>query len=799
MLRDIRYAIRGLRRDWALAAVAILTLAAGLGGSAMLFSFVDAWILRPLPFAEGHRLVYGREFHLQRGTTYWASWANYRDLQREARSFDQLAAAAHPGFTLTMDGASERVAGVRMTANFLDTLRTEPVLGRNFRASEEQFGNHRVALVSHGFWQARLGGKSDALGRTLRLDGEDYEVIGVLAEQFHFTMFGRANVFVPLAAPLEEQRRRNAQTLMMVGRLRTGVTLDRAREELFTLGRRLGAAYPDTNAHIGFSFVPLADEIGKHTGNAIIAIIFAVAIGLTLIACANVGNLLLARAVNRSKQAAIQLSLGATTSQLLRQGLAESMVLFTAAGLLAAAVGAWGTDIVASFIPLENRGFLPNFGVVHFELRGFAFVVGLALTLGLLFGLLPALRWARPRINVTLRETGSAASASRSSHRTQSMLVVGQVVLATVAVTATGMLVESARRQWAAPPGFDLDNLVTAYVSLNEKTYADPARRRQFWRQVESRLEPRRGMIAQTVPFGDDQRWAAFRVSGVTTPDASLPMARISLVSTSYLQGMRIPLISGRGFERADEERAVMSAIINRSCARLHFPNRNPISERITFPRWQGRTAEIVGVVEDIRHGVDSKPNEAAVYVPLQQTPPDYALIVVRAADTENAVREIRAAVAQVDADQPVYHVKTLDQRKAEQDAGFRLMSHLLSGFGGLTLLLAAIGIYSVVSYSVSRRTREFGIRSALGADQGTLLRLVWSQGWRLFLIGFIPGMALSIAAVPALRSIVSDYLNELRLLSAGPFVFAIAVVLATWLPARRAATVDPAVALRTD
>ncbi|MEO8027688.1 MAG: ABC transporter permease, partial [Bryobacteraceae bacterium] len=567
-LGDLRFAIRSLRKRPGFCLLATLTLSLGAAGAACLFSFVNAWMLKPLPNIDSERTLYIRNVQLQRGRNLGISLADLRDWREQNKSFEALAGFSNQNFALQAEAQPEMVSGVAASGDFFRVLGGTLALGRDFLPSEQTYGNHRAVIVSHGFWQTRLGGSPAALGKQLKLDGEAYTVVGVLAEKFHFPLIGRVNVWVPLALPPAEAEQRNNRFLQAIGTLRPGVSIERAKSELKGIAADSAKRFPATNQDVGVSVVTLTSEIGEHTGNDKILVLLAISVGLMLIACSNVGNLLLVRALGRRREAAIQLSLGASRGRVIGQALAESLMLFAASAIVSTLFGMWLTDWVSASIPFENRGYLPNYGVVHMDWMVFSAILSLSLLCGLAFGLGPA--WEGIKVNLAgmLKDGSAAASGGRRQVWLRGTLVVGQVLLATLLLTLTGVMIQNFSALWTADPGFSSDHLLAVRVSLDPKQYATPLSRWQFADKALAALAalPLDGAPAASrfIPFGQESGGSTVLVEGRANQEArKAPSTQFNPVSNAFFATYRTPILSGRVFETRDAETSPAVVVVN--------------------------------------------------------------------------------------------------------------------------------------------------------------------------------------------------------------------------------------------
>ena len=704
---DTRYAARTMRLAPWFACAAAITLAAGIAGATSLFSVVEAWIIRAVRFPEPQQLVYADSLGARQGREITVSNPDYMDFAAGAKQLKSLAAFSQDFFTVSLEGAPERVMGARVSTNFLETLGVKPVLGRDFVAAEGEYGRDKVVIVSNGFWKTRLNGEKTAIGSRLRLNGESYLVTGVLPEGFHFTLAGRSNVWIPLAPPPAERSRRQDHYLQMVGRLKPGSTVAQAREELKAIAARLAAEHPDTNRNVGAFCISLSDEIGRHVGDRLVLVIFGVTLGLLLISCTNVANLLLVRALGRKKQSAIRMSLGASRARLVRQALVETLMLFLVSATAGALGGGWLTHLITSFIPFENRGYLPDYGQASLNWTVLGFVLAITLLTGLIFGLGPALEGSDANLNVVLKETGANVSQTRKAIRMRFALVVGQVIVATVLVSATAVLVRTLHSQLAAPMGFESSGVLTFRVTLDERQYGDPARVRGFFESLADSLgtgETGKPAISGTMPFEGNSGSTTFRVLGGDPANAEdrrrLPNARFSAVSPEFFSVLRMPILAGRAFRPSDAPDTRIAVVVNDAFVARYLRGKGPVGQSIELSRMGNQTGVIVGVVGEIREGPDPQRGIPQLYVPFAQAPDSDAFLMLRASgDPMKLLPAIRRRAQDLDPQQPIYDAKTLDERVGETFTSFRIASGLLLGFGILALGLC--GDRSIRGYRV--------------------------------------------------------------------------------------------------
>ena len=808
---DFRIAVRGLVRAPKFSLIVIGTLAAGIGGAALLLSIVDSWTLHAVRFPDPSRLVYVCSFDKPRGRDIRTSWADYQDLHSRAAGLQSFAAWRTDTFTFGggSSGSStpERVNGVRVTPEFFRVLQTLPRAGRLFTATDGVNGNQRVTVVSTAFWRTRLRNRPLDSGVKVEIDGEPWLVIGVLPESFHFTLTGLVDLWVPLVVPADEVLRRDLRTVEMIGRLNPGVSMEQGRGQMNALAADIAKASPATNTGIAVYFETLAHEVGKHTGQQIFMVVMVITVGLFLIACSNVGNLLLVRALSRRRQAAIQLSVGASASRLVRQALLETLLLFLAGGILGAIIGARLSPVLTSSIPVTSLDFLPGRGEIVMNWPVFCAIMALALLSAIMFGTGPALETARANIASELKDAAAAVSHTRKAKRLRLLLVVAQVFLAITLGSATLALVQSFHDTWASPLGFDNNGLLTFRISPQKSRYSDVVHRRRFFEAavaaVTAAWPGSRVTAAEFVPFPWDYGSTRFQVDEQAAANPQqLPRASYNAVDPEFFATMRIPLAAGRLFDNRDATDPNLKAVVNETLVKQYLRGKSPIGHRVRLSALNNRFAEIVGVVPEIQIDDDARRGYPQIYVPFGQAMPESAGFIVRApggTDPLSAVPAIRRALAGVDARQPIFEVRTMDDRLNDSFAPFRIIAAMLVFFGGLALILAALGVYGMVAFSVSQRTREIGIRAALGADRGMLLRLFLRQGLLLFLFALAPGLLASFAATRGLNSMLGNFttVSSGLPLAASAALLGFSVVVATMLPAWRAATTDPLAAIR--
>ncbi len=805
--QDLRYALRVLVRSPGFTAVAVLALALGIGANSAIFTIVNSVLLRPLPYPESERLLLAVRKY-PRGHTATISIPKFDYWRRHNRVFENLTVfdVVGAGYNLSDGGEPERLRGVRVSAEFFQVVGVSPALGRGFLAEDDRPGNPHVVVINHGLWKRRFGGEAGVIGKTLTLGGEGYTVVGVMPAGFQF--YPEADIWTPLQPVVKSTDVSNY--LICLGRLKPGMTRERAELEMQGVARQLRQDNPrlmGETESIGLN--SLHEELVGDVRPALLVLLGAVGCVL-LIACANVANLLLARAAARNKEIAIRVALGAGRFRLIRQLLTESALLALAGGGVGLLLGFWGLKLLLASSPAK----IPMV-VIGMDVRVLGFTLAVALLTGVLFGLAPALNASRPDLNETLKEGTSRSTVGLGRRRLRGLLVVGEIALALVLVVGAALLIESFVRLRNVHPGFDPRNVVTMQMSLTGPKYADTARVDGFYRQVLQRVETLPGVEAAAtvtnLPFeqGPDM---PFNIEGRADTDDN-PGAQWRAITPDYFRVMKIPLLRGRYFTLGDTGQSAPVIIINQALARRFWGDKDPIGQRITVGRVMGKELaesprQIVGVVGDVKEFSLDKPAPLAMFVPASQVLPSVNALLNRLLPTTWVVRtageplsvanSVKREILAVDRQQPVANIRTMEQVFSESIARQSFNMLLLGVFAGLALLLAAVGIYGVMAYSVSQRTHEIGIRIALGAGRGEVARMVVGQGMVLALSGVLIGLAAAFGLTRLLASLLFGVRPTEPSTFVGVSVLLAAVALvASYIPARRAMKVDPMVALR--
>jgi len=810
LARDLRFGARALRQQPGFTVAAVLTLALGIGANTAIFSIVNAVLVRPLPYEQPGRLVHIWEFDRAESLRRQASYPEYLDWLAMSRSFSDIAGYDGSSRTLTGVDGVERVAATQVTDNFFRTLGVTPYLGRAFEQGESGPDAAPVAMLTYASWQARFAGDEAIIGRALTLNGAPFTVVGVLPPDFEFSLRGKAELFLPLDVSAAEQEQRYRHWLDLIGRLRDGVTVEEAQAELSTLAGAAAADVGEWHAGVSELLVPLHAEMVGAVRPALLVLLAAVGVVL-LVTCANVAGLLLARSAARARELSIRAALGAGRRRLLQQMLTESFLLAACGGAVGLLVGAWGLSAMVAAIPERQRVALPHLQDLSLDGTMIALAVGVTLLTGVLVGSIPAWRAAGAQLRDALAGGGRTTTAgSRATLlSTRPLLVTAEVTMAVVLVAGAGVLGKSVVRLMRVSPGFDPDGVLTMAVDLPDARYDTYAKAITFHRDLLERVSALPGVTGvgtiNQLPFRGPGNSGTFTVEGapLVTGEAE-PEVNVRTVSTGYFDTLGVPLLAGRGFAASDSRDAPTVLLVNQTLAQRYFPERGPLGRRIAFSWFRdGQPLEIVGVVGDEHFAGPDQPVTPVAYFSYPQTPEGEFRLVVRAAVPPLSLSSsIRAAAAELDPALPVYEVATMNEIAATDSAVAlrRYVLLLVGAFAALALLLAAVGLYGVMAQSVIERTREIGVRLVLGADSGEVVGMVVRQGMIPALAGLVAGLAVALAALRTLGSLlyeVEPY--DPIVLTAVAALLTVIALAACWLPARRAARVDPMVSLRAE
>ncbi|HKF51340.1 MAG TPA: ABC transporter permease [Candidatus Acidoferrales bacterium] len=811
-LQDLRYAVRVLAKSPGFAAIAVLTLALGIGANTALFSVVNGVLLNPLPYPRPDRLT-ALYSHTKQFEFSSISYPNFLDWQRDNRSFSELAAYRSDDFNMTGKGEPERLRAEMVSADFFPVLGVQPVVGRVIDGKDDHAGAAPVVVLSEGFWKRRFGSSPQIVGKAISLNGTAYTVIGVIPANFYFTgnNFRLSDVYVPLGQWTDSTflDRRVGMGMDAVGRLKDGVTVTQARADMDRVAQALAETYPDADKGSGITVLSLKENMVGDIAPLLYVLLGAVGFVL-LIACVNIANLLLARSTGRAREFAIRAALGAGRWRVVRQLLTESILLSVTGGILGLLLAAWGTRAAIAVLPQA----LPRSANIGLDMKVLLFTLGVSLFAGILFGLAPAVKASHSNLHESLKEGGRGSSGAR--HRMQGIFVVAETALALILLVGAGLMIRSLVQLWSVNPGFEPHNLLTFGIAFSpEFMKAPPDQLRSEAVQLDAALEAIPGVeyasaTAGGTPMQGDSElpfWHANQPPPKS--DTDMDWSLFYLCEPDYLKAMATPLLSGRFINAQDTIHSTPVIVIDENFAKTYFPGQNPVGQRINLGLL-GVQPEIIGVAGHVKQwGLDENsksPVLAQLYFPLQQVPDKFMPLMAKGAtfvmrtrlDPDVVLPTIRHAVEQFSSEQVMYGAETMDDTIARSLAARRFAMILLGVFAGLALILACVGIYGVISYLVGQRTHEIGVRLALGAQRGDILRLVLGQGTKMALIGVAVGIAVALGLTHLMASQLFGISAYDPVTFAGVAAVLILVALAAcYIPARRAMRVDPIVALR--
>lgn len=795
---DLRYGFRMLLKSPGFTIVVVLILAIGIGANTAMFSVVNAVLLRPLPYDQPDRIVRVYNNYLRLGFERISmSEPEFIDCRDQSEAFEDIAVFKPMGFNLIGADEPQRLEGACVSAGFFPVLGTNPMLGRTFLPEEERPGQNHVVLVSHGLWERRFGADPNLVGQTLRLNDESYTVVGIMSARFQFPE--RVDLWIPVALNLQSLDFRGRRYLSAIARLKSGTTVNQAQANMDLVARRLEEQYPDNypeDSGWSISVVPLHDDIVGSIRPALLVLFGAVGFVL-LISCANVVNLLMVRANAREKEIAIRSALGAKGTRLIRQLLTENMLLALMGGGLGLLLTFWSIDLLVAFIPAN----VPRLEEIGVDRKVLGFTLAVSLLIGMTFGFIPALKVSRRGLNEWLKEGGGRIPYGARHRNVQSLLVISEVALALLLLIGTGLMVKSFFHLRGVDPDFDPTRVLIADISLSESRYSQPHEVSSFYHQVLNQLEGQPPV--QSVGVTSHLPLTSGEACGFGLEERRFDMNHIDefrAISPGYFWAMGIPLLSGRDFDERDTENGTGVIIINETMAHRTWPNEDPVGKRLAIDKTGERgMREIVGVVGDVKHYGLHTESRREMYVPYLQRPRHFMTLVVRARSEPIVLAQVvREAVRKVDKDQPVFNVRTMETLLSKSVSRPRFGGLLLAIFSAVGLVLAAAGIYGVISYSVSRRTHEIGIRMALGAVRSDVLKMVLRQGLRLTLAGLAVGMVVAFVLSRVISSLLYGVSPTDPLTFVGVSLFLAGVALiACYIPARRAAKIDPMEALR--
>ena len=798
LLQDLRYALRQLSQHPGFALVAVLTLAIGIGANTAIYSVIEAVLLRQLPFGSPDRLVWlnGR---FPRSDEAGVSPPDFRDYRAGNRTYDRLAAMGYAPNPSNLSGDKpEQVLTTIASANFFDCLGVHPLLGRDFVPSDEQVNLPQVAILGYGLWKRNFGGDRNIVGRTIRMEGVSLRVVGVLPSDL--PLLTEAQLWLPTPMLDPGLNLRLGHSLKAIGRLKPGVSLDQSQTDLDAIALRLSQQYPDSNQGWSLRQRPLRDVLLGPVRPALLLMWGAVGL-LLLIACVNVANLLLARSISRQKEFALRAALGASRRRMIRQALTESVMLSLAGGALGVLAATWGVHALHAFGPAN----VPRLGESEINPAVLAFTLAVSVVTGVLFGLVPALQVSGGGFAQGLGES-SRTSAPISHKRLSGALVIAEIAISLTLLVSAGLLLKSFWRLVHVAPGFQTDHVVTARLSLNPPAYGkygDPQKRAKFWQQFEEQAQALPGVEAvgatSELPLTGLHSDNPFHIPGRSYGPSEFDDAQFRQVTPGYLSAMRIPLVAGRWLDERDNADAAGVVVVNQAFAAHFFAGGDVVGKRLQLMVDPQATREIVGVVGNVTHNALSEPDWPEMYVPFAQfAPPTMNIVVRAAADPMNLVAALRNSVSAVDKNETLSAARSMDEIVGASVSQPRFSSQLLGMFAVLALVLAAIGLYGLMAYSITQRRNEIGIRMAMGAGRGDILSLILRQGLRLTLIGMGLGFLASVSLTRVLSSMLFTVApTDPQTFLAVALLLAGVALAACFIPAQRAAKVDPMVALR--
>ena len=800
--QDIRFGARSLHKNPGFTAIAILTLALGIGANSAIFSVIDAVILRPLPYRQPEQLVtiFESKAPNDQPSRFAVAPGDFLDWRAQNKVFEQIGAVMFPGYNLTGTDRPERLSGANVSAGMLHLVGLQPFLGREIEPADDRPGAAPVVMISHSLWQRRFSGDSRILGKSIRMGTVSYSVIGILPPDLQFPV-PNLDVWVPLeeAISANDMRFRSAQYLDVFARLKSGIAMDQAREDVNGIAASLKQAYPNTTSGAGAVILPMQDDLVRDIRPGLLILMVAVGFVL-LIACANIANLMLVRAAGRQKEMSVRLALGAGRFRLVRQMLTESLLLSIAGGGAGLLIASWARQALLALRPAS----LPLYNAIGTDTRVLLFTLGISLATGILFGLVPALRVAHSDLNIALRAASRGMTSNAGARRLRNVFVATEIAVSLVLLIGAGLLVRSFLDLRGNDLGFRMDHTVTARVSIPPDKYTEGAQVIGFYNRLMESVRKLPGVEAagmvSALPLGGRFSDAALDIVGrPPTAGPAMDAALIRFADAQYFGVLGINVLQGRGIEDRDGANSQRVVVISESMARRFWPQGSPVGEHLkVYMGIDQRPWEVVGVVNDVRFAIASEP-EPTIYFPYAQYPYRFMVLTVRThTDPKTMIESISGAARSIDPDQPLSQIRTLDELMTRVLVPWRFSMTLIGSFAALALVLAAAGIYGVISYTVGQRTNEIGIRMTLGAQRGDVLRMILRQGMGVVLAGIAVGL---VGAFYLTRFMVTQLYNvrptDAVTFVTIPVVLTTVALVASYIPARRATKVDPIVALR--
>ena len=805
MLNDVRYGLRALRRNPAVTVTAIVALGLGISANTAMFSLADAFLFKPLALKDPDRLVMLVETRGDHPTAGWANVApaNFEDWKRQSTAFGQLAACQLLDINITGQGEPEGLLGSRASGDLFETLGAKPLIGRVFTRDEDQPGRNHVAVLSFGLWQRRFASAPDIVGKTVRLEDKPFTVVGVMPQDFHFPL--AAEIWTPLAMGDEERATRGARYIDVVGRLKPGISARQAAAEMEIVAKRLEQTYPESNRGWRVRVMPIRDFLLGDLTHSYTWMLLAAVGFVLLIACANVANLQFARATFRTKEIAVRTALGAGRWSIVRLLLTESVLLGLAGAAGGTLLAQWDVGMIRSHMPAEIARFVSGWDKITLDGRTLLFTVLVAALAGIVSGLAPALQSSRPNLNETLKEGVRGSSTGRSGGRLRGVLLTGEIALALVLLVGAGLMVKGVRGLIQVNENLAPESLLTMRISLPESKYKEPRQIAAFYSQALAGLAslPRveAAALATSVPYGNLSSSSRFSIEGRPADAGEVRTAQMQIVSPTYFGTMRIGLREGRVFGDRDGADSQPVAIISQNLALRYWPGGSALGRKIKLGAVDepGAWLTIVGVAENVRYEWLQTELAPVIYRPYTQAGRPYTYLALRAAGDPLALAVgVRHRIATLDANLPVFEVNTLEKVISQSILGLSYVAVMMTVLGGIALVLACVGVYGVMAYAVSERTREIGIRVALGAERNDVLRIVLARGMVVTGIGLSIGFVISLLLARLLASVIFGVsATDWQIFGGISLALAAAAILACYIPARRAMRIDPVEALR--
>ena len=805
LLQDIRYGFRMLLKSPGFTALAVTALALGIGANTAVFSAAIAFLQKPVSFPQSDRLVL--PLNLGPGQTFgWSpvSPADYLDFKKQSDSFEEFAAWRWYGAAMTGRGDPENLDGVLVTANFFETLGEMPSIGRPFLPEEEEPGHNHEVILSYGLWQRRFAADPKVVGKTVQLDGATYDIIGVMGKDFNFPV--GQEIWRPLALTPAEQTLRSSRYIMPVARLKSGVSLRETVAEMATIKGRLQREFPQTESGWSIRVMPIGTFVAGDLSEEYSRLLIGAVLFVLLIACANVANLLFARGVGRQKEIAVRQAMGASRVRIIRQLLTESMLLAAGGACIGLWLGEWWIGMIRYYMPSEVEKYLPMWKHVRLEADVFWYTVAITVLAGVISGLVPAFHSSKSDVHEELKEGGRGSTGGRERQRLRSIFVVAEVALSLILLVGAGLMVKGVRALLVVNPGLDSGSVLTMVVGLPDSKYKTQAQKVAFFDQSLRQLQAIPGvqtaLVASNVPMGIYERDGAISLQDRVFRPSDYRQANVDVVNRGYFRAMNIPLRSGRFLDSADGPDQSPVVNVSEAFVTRYFNGQNPIGKMIRIGGDDSKSPwmRVVGVVGDIRYNILGPSKETPpIYIPYRQSPDGFCFLAVQAAGNPLTLAgSVRAQMAKIDPDMPISNIRTLQKVIHDQLIGLSYVAVMLTVLGIMALVLASVGVYGVMAYSVTERTHEIGIRMALGAQRSDVLGLLLTRGVLMTLIGLLVGVPTAWALARFLAGLLFGVsATDLATFGGITVLMAGVTLLACYVPARKAMRVDPMVALR--